>query len=266
MTLSNGRTGAGEYTFPAGAAAHNLRDFGGYPTASGARLIPGRLFRSGQLETASARLPRILVDLGVATIIDLRAGSECNVARGTAFDGYAGAIRQATAHDETIPHAVAAFVNMTQVEEVIAHMTRIYRILPTSPRFQESMGHLVESLARDDGATLIHCFAGKDRTGLAVALVQLSLGVHRDDVFHDYLLTNQMGPERITAALDALLEDGIAQAPEAILNEAMAVRAEYLEAGLRRIEEISGSPAAYLAKAAGLDVAEIGRIGERLLA
>lgn len=266
MTTSNGRTGAGDYLFPAGAPAHNLRDFGGYPTASGARLRAGRLFRSGQLETAGVRLPGILVDLNVASIIDLRAGSECKVARGTAFDGFAGAIRQATAHDETIPHAVAAFLKMTTIEEVIVHMTRIYRILPSSPRFLESMKHLVESLEQDEGGTLIHCFAGKDRTGLAVALVQLSLGVHRDDVFHDYLLTNDMGPERITAALEALLANETEAAPELIMNEAMAVRAEYLEAGLLRIEEISGSPAAFLAKAAGLQVSDIDRIGQRLLA
>lgn len=266
MTISNGRTGAGDTLFPPGAAAHNLRDFGGYPTASGARLMAGRLLRSGQLETAGNRLPGILADLNVATIIDLRAGSECKVARGPAFDGYSGAILQASANDETIPHAVAAFVKMTTLEEVIAHMSRIYCILPSSPRFRESMGHLVESLAHDDGATLVHCFAGKDRTGLAVALVQLSLGVHRDDVFHDYLLTNDMGPERIEAALEALLGGAVPKTPEWVLNEAMAVRAEYLEAGLVKIEEVSGSPAAFLAQAAGLEVADIDRIGERLRA
>ncbi|GLK42942.1 MULTISPECIES: tyrosine-protein phosphatase [Novosphingobium] len=252
--------------FPAGSPVHNLRDFGGYATATGARLKPGRLLRSGQLEAAGAGFEGILSALGVATIIDLRAGSECTLERGGAFDGYAGAIRRATAHDETIPHAVAAFLKMTTIEEVVAHMTRIYRILPDSPRFRESMGHLVTALDQDDGATLIHCFAGKDRTGLAVALVQIALGVHRDDVFHDYLLTNAMGPERIESGLDALLGKDRARGSQWVLEEAMSVRPEYLEAGLAKIGEISASPAAYLEAMAGLPSGAMDRIGQRLQA
>ncbi|WP_404478304.1 tyrosine-protein phosphatase [Novosphingobium sp. BL-52-GroH] len=263
---SNGLTSAGGGSFPAGSAVHNLRDFGGYATASGARLKTGRLLRSGQLEAAGDGFEGILAALDVATIIDLRAGSECLLERGSAFDGYTGAIRRASALDETIPHAVAAFLRMTTLEEVVAHMTRIYRILPDSPRFRESMGHLVASLDQDDGATLIHCFAGKDRTGLAVALVQLAMGVHRDDVFHDYLLTNAMGPERIEFGLDALLGKDRDRTSEWVMHEAMSVRAEYLEAGLLKIAETSENPAAYLAQTAGVAPADIHRIGERLLA
>jgi protein tyrosine/serine phosphatase len=266
VMTSNGLASTGGLQFPPGSTVHNLRDFGGYATASGGRLKTRRLLRSGQLEAAGDGFEGVLAALDVATIIDLRAGSECLLERGAAFDGYAGAIRRASAHDETIPHAVAAFLRMTTLEEVVAHMTKIYRILPDSPRFRESMGHLVTALERDEGATLVHCFAGKDRTGLAVALVQLAVGVHRDDVFHDYLLTNAMGPERIDAGLDALLGKDRSRDAEWVMHEAMSVRAEYLEAGLLKIAETSETPAAYLAQTAGVSPVDIARIGERLLA
>lgn len=263
--LDKGRAIGSTFELPPGAADFNLRDFGGYRTVSGGRLRTGRLFRSGQLETAGGALAGVLAALDVRAIIDLRAESERKAVPGTAFDGFAGTIHSASAPDETIPHAVGAFMTMTSVDEVIAHMSAIYRDLPSNPRFRQSMGHLVHALAGDAGAMLVHCFAGKDRTGLAVALVQLALGVHRDDVFHDYMQTNAMGPGRIAMGLESLLQRHKLAAPEWIRYEVMSVRPEYLEAGLARIRQEYESPATYFAQVAGLDAVALSRIGEGLL-
>ena len=231
----------------------NLRDFGGYRTASGRTLTRGRLFRSGQLEMADERFVGVVARLGITTVIDLRAGRERLPTAGPAFAGFTGEVLAATAKDEPVPHDMTHFLGAKSPSEVAARMTRIYRMLPSSVRFRQSMGNFVRAIGRDERGTLIHCFAGKDRTGLAVALLHVALGVHRDDVFHDYLLTNQMGAARIETSLKWLSGSRNVDAPHWLLQEVMAVRAEYLEAGLA---EITATPAEYLASAAGMNAAE----------
>lgn len=234
----------------------NLRDFGGYRMASGAVLKRGRLFRSGQLETADDRFTGVLARLGISTVIDLRAGPERLASGGPAFAGFTGAVQAATADDEPVPHDLSHFLGAASPAEVVARMGLIYRMLPSSVRFRQSMGNFVRAVFRDEGATLIHCFAGKDRTGLAVALLHIAMGVHRDDVFHDYLLTNKMGAARVETALGWLLASREFTAPDWLLREIMAVRAEYLEAGLEEIAATGASAATYLASAAGMTTSE----------
>lgn len=248
----------------ADANSVNLRDFGGYRTASGAVLKRGRLFRSGQLETADERFTGVVAGLGITTVIDLRAGVERLPTGGPAFAGFTGAVQAATADNEPVPHDMSHFLGAASPSEVAARMSLIYRVLPASVRFRQSMGNFARAAVRGEGGTLIHCFAGKDRTGLAVALLHLALGVHRDDVFHDYLLTNAMGAARIETALGWLLGSREVVAPDWLLREVMAVRAEYLEAGLAEIAAMGISPAEYLAAAADIAPAQFDSATEHL--
>lgn len=242
----------------------NLRDFGGYRTTSGRALARERLFRSGQLETADERFVGVVARLGITTVIDLRAGPERLPTGGPAFAGFTGRVLAATAEDEPVPHDMSHFLGANSAAEVVSRMTRIYRMLPSSVRFRQSMGNVVRTVGREEGGTLIHCFAGKDRTGLGVALLHLAAGVHRDDVFHDYLLTNHMGAARVDTALDWLLGSRSLAAPAWLLQEVMAVRAEYLEAGLGAIAAAAVDPISYLAAAAGMDRPEFDRALEPL--
>jgi protein-tyrosine phosphatase len=248
----------------ADANSVNLRDFGGYRTASGAALKQGRLFRSGQLELVDDRFTSVLARLGISTVIDLRAGSERLSPSGPAFSGYSGSVQAATADDEPVPHDLSHFLGAASPAEVVERMRVIYRMLPSSVRFRQSMGNFVRAAFRAEGGTLIHCFAGKDRTGLAVALLHVALGVHRDDVLHDYLLTNKMGTARVETAIEWLLASRDVTAPDWLLREIMEVRAEYLEAGLEEVAATGASPAKYLASAADMTTLEF-EIGSNCL-
>jgi protein tyrosine/serine phosphatase len=250
---------------PVCAPSFNLRDYGGYDTASGARLRMGKLYRSGELDAVDGTCLGLLASLGVESVIDLRGPSELGGSRGPAFVDFAGALLFARAADETVPHAIGALGAIATRAGVVAHMEGIYRALPESPRFRESLGLYLNALADGHGATLVHCFAGKDRTGLAVALLHCLLGVPRKDLFADYLLTNEMGPERVergAAALRRKVDPGV---DDDVLREVMSVRPEYLDAALSQIALRYGSPAAYLREAAGIDDAAISRIEARLL-
>lgn len=248
------------------AARFNLRDYGGYPTTSGGRLRKGLLWRSGQLDRAGAQEDQLLRRLGVEAVVDLRSAGEIAAEQSCAYAGFSGRILIADSEDGVIPHAIDAMVRLPTPEAAAAKLEGTYRLLPTSGRFRQALRLYIGALAEAEGASLIHCFAGKDRTGLAVALAQLALGVHRDDVFAEYLLTNAAGEERIAASLAMLkLPSGVEINP-AVLRELMAVRAEYLAAALEVIEGQSESPVTWVLQVAGLDLADLDRLRERYAA
>ena len=112
------------------------------------------------------------------------------------------------------------------------------------------------ALTRGEGPSLVNCMAGKDRTGIAVAAIQLAAGVHRDDVMADYLLTNTAGDNeaRIRAGMETVKGVNNGMTDEAA-RAIMGVEPEYLEAAFAAIEEKHGSLDAWLAEALGLDEA-----------
>ena len=112
---------------------------------------------------------------------------------------------------------------------------------------------------------LVHCFAGKDRTGLGVAIAHHVFGVHPDDAMADYLLTNAQGEERIASGIRVLRGQVSATVSEALLREMMMVRSAYLDDALAAIDAAHGSLGAYLATHLGLGEADIGKIAARYL-
>jgi protein tyrosine/serine phosphatase len=247
---------------------YNLRDYGGYTARGGARLRRGVLFRSGQLDECGLPEQGLLEGLGVSAIVDLRGPAEVPEGSSPAYHGWSGTKLFATSEDHLVPHAMRELAAVTSTEGVVAHMASVYRKLPFSERFRESMRNYVSALdgvGSDGSATLVHCFAGKDRTGIAVALFHLLAGVHRDDVFADYLMTNAMGEERIALGLPHLARRANGRAPEWLLREVMAARAEYLEAALDEFAQRNGGPTGYLADVTGHDPARLEQIAERLL-
>ncbi len=104
-----------------------------------------------------------------------------------------------------------------------------------------------------DGATIVHCMAGKDRTGVAIALVLAALGVRREAIIEDYVLTNSavdlraqlLGRQATGAGLATSGDSLLALSPTA-LEAVLAARPEYLSASLQSIEARCGSIAGYL--------------------
>ena len=253
--------------FTVNAQRYNLRDYGGYAARDGGRLRTGGLFRSGQLDAAGAPEAGLLQRLGVGAIIDLRGPAELGDGVSPAFDGFAGQVLFAKAPDNLVPHSMEHLIGVQTADEVAAQMTSVYRKLPYSGRFREALTNYLDAL---DGAhahagqgTLIHCFAGKDRTGIAVGLFLHAAGVHHDDIYADYLATNDMGEERIALGLPHLSRRAGGRAEEWVLREVMAVRPDYLDAMFAAVTKRSGDPLTFLAEATGRTPAEVTAIAER---
>jgi len=118
------------------------------------------------------------------------------------------------------------------------------------------------------GAVLVHCAAGKDRTGIICALTHHIAGVHPDDIMADYLLTNDEARQR--RKMDFLrgwLRDIAHQeVDDEALRVAVGVNPAYLEAAFQVIRDAHGSIDAYLEDALGVDAALRERLHARLLA
>jgi protein tyrosine/serine phosphatase len=123
------------------------------------------------------------------------------------------------------------------------------------------------ALARGEGASLVHCVAGKDRTGFVVAMMHHVLGVHPDEAMADYLLTNQAGN------IEARIADGATHIrgrygpiDDATVRVLMGVDPAFLAASRAAIDERHGSTDAYLAAVLGVDAAMQDKLRELYLA
>lgn len=247
---------------------HNFRDFGGYAVAGGGRLKRGVLWRSGQHHGASdADLARIAA-LGLVDVFDLRSSRERESHPCRRPDAFAAAIY--LSDDPThiaAPHlAAAATAGSRDAAAVREGMRRNYGGIAFRPELVAMIRRQLAVLAEGRGASLVNCMAGKDRTGIAVAMVQLAAGVHRDDVIADYVLTNTTGDveARIAAGADAIKTLARQMEPE-ILRVIMGVEPEYLEAAFAVIAEKHGSIDGYLRDVLGVDDRLRGRLREVLV-
>ena len=172
---------------------HNFRDYGGYAVVGGGRVKTGVLWRSGEHGGATADDLGRIDELGLTTVIDLRGNSERANNPCRRPDGFAAEV---VFHDgETAGlalHVEAAEGVLTQADARRA-MQRLYEGLPYRENLLPVLRRYFAVLAERDGPSVLHCLAGKDRTGFAAAMLHHTLGVSRDEIMADYLLTNVAG-------------------------------------------------------------------------
>jgi protein-tyrosine phosphatase len=192
--------------------AVNVRDLGGLPTADGRAVRPGRLLRSDNLQgLTSADVDRLVTGIGVRHVVDLRSGTEVDL------EGPGPLTRD----PRVSIHHLSLFAEGGTLTDVEADLPRLDtdKILPwqsrddgDGPERERSVGHYLGYLAeRPDsvvgalrviaqGPAIVHCAAGKDRTGVVTAIALDVLGVPRDHIVADYAATG----DRLEAILTRL--------------------------------------------------------------
>src|SRR5664279_336233 len=170
------------------AGASNFRDLGGYP-GKGGRIVRWRqIFRSNHLGHLTEADIELLRPLGLRSAFDFR-GTEERVA---ATCGVAEIAVHSLPIEPTVVAALRArlaeraALSMADALEVMQDSYRNY-VRYNTPSFRALFAHLLE----DRAPLVIHCTAGKDRTGFACALILHTLGVSDDVIAEDYLLTNR---------------------------------------------------------------------------
>lgn len=248
----------------------NFRDFGGMPGADGRRVREGLLYRAGHQALATDADLELLAALDLAMLVDLRRPAERErdpARRPAAFRA------EVLEHQGPMVAAVAphlSFMNdpNATTDHVSAQMKVGYRGYPFDPHYIKVYSDYFARLADLDGPVLVHCHAGKDRTGVLCALTLHVLGVSREDIYADYLETNNQN--RADARLEEMaehFETTYGRRPdEDFLRYVMGVEPGYLDAAIEAMEAEHGDIDRYLEAVLGVDAARREAIRARLLA
>jgi protein-tyrosine phosphatase len=234
----------------------NFRDLGGYRTRDGQELEWGRVFRTGVLSYFTANDQQRLNQLGVRVICDLRRADERKREPTRWPDINTRHLRWDDGPTPPTVRLIAAKHPRTAAG-MHAAMIDLYRALPAwmAPRLRS----MFEWIAKGDVPILVHCAAGKDRTGIAVALLLAVLDVPHETIVEDYLLTNdfdllQFGQARHQAQLGVAAGDGpLSALAEDIRRVLFAAHVDYLNGALDQIASDYGDVAGYLHKEVGVD-------------
>ncbi|MEP3050144.1 MAG: tyrosine-protein phosphatase [Erythrobacter sp.] len=253
--------------FVATDGIHNFRDYGGYGVTGGGRVRSGLLFRSGQHMEASDRDLEMLQALDVRTIIDLRGNSERTGFPCRRHDDFAaGVIAYDGETSNAPPHEPTEAGAMT-ADKARDRMVAVYTRMPVNPPMIDLFTRYFAALDQQDGGSLVHCFAGKDRTGIAVSLLLHVLGVHRDDVVQEFLRTNDAPTiEVLERQAMPRIEVNYGSISDEARHNLMGVLPEYIETYFAEIDRQHGSIDAYIAQSLGVDDARKARLIERLVA
>ena len=235
---------------------HNFRDYGLYAGAGGAKIKPGLLWRSAQHGEASDQDLADIEALGIKTVIDLRGPSERAAKPCRRHPDFSADV---LAHDDETAglalHTEAADGVITAAEARAA-MVRLYEGIPFRENLVFMLRRYFEVLGRTESPSLVHCVAGKDRTGFAVALAQHVLGVSQDDIVEDYVLTNRAGNiEARIAAGATQIRAHRGNISDETIRTLMGVEADYLVTAFDHAAARHGSMDAYLAEVIGVNAA-----------
>lgn len=229
----------------------NFRDLGGLPVEGGGSVVPGRLFRSDALQALGGDGRRAFADLGIRTVIDLRDDSEAET-----MPDHLGGMSIAIHRVPILSGSLQSFCDLPGVAELYSAMLT-------------SSGHRIAAALRaisdaGPGGVLVHCTAGKDRTGVVIALALLVGGVDPEAVVDDYAATEQRlrGPwaEAMAARAASAGFDVTPRLRSLLVASPAAVMRDTIES----LISSQGSIQAYL-DASGLTITEQQRLRERLI-
>ena len=247
----------------------NFRDIGGLLTETGARVRTGRVYRAGHLANATDADLRTLEQLEIGVVIDFRGPSDiadegedrlppgAHLVAIPMFDPARGADIRTLLY-EGPPELVAETFGEGRAFEAMA---RGAASLVTDTTRVEQYGQMLRTIIEAGRPTIIHCSAGKDRTGWAASLMLLALGVPEQAVIDHYLESNLHRREQA----DRLAQFTSAGIDPSILEPFFGVSEEYKRAALLALEERWGGIDAYLHDGLRITDAEISRFRAEML-
>lgn len=231
----------------------NFRDLGGYQGAEGGHVRWKTLYRSAHLADLTPADQQQLQALQVNQSIDLRGQFE----RQKKPYSYEFLQHTVCGIEPEVARLVDGMVQKhgaVTPEQASEYMQSMYQDFHQNN--QAHFSQCLRTVCAADEPLVVHCTAGKDRTGFASALLLSMLGVHRDDILSDYLLTKQYYHRSLKA------EYGMSSEVMGIL---WGVSAQYLEQSFAELDQQYGSVLGYVTDGLKINPAEIEQLRHRLL-
>jgi protein-tyrosine phosphatase len=249
--------------FPKLVGALNFRDMGGYPAEHGRHTRWNTLFRSGSTHEFTAEDVQLLASMGVRFAYDLRSDGE-RADQPSAFIAVDQIKYHYVDHDR-LPGNVTKTLSQlgARSQDTTAVMISMYRRLPSE--FRAAYRALFFHLASGDLPLVFSCTAGKDRTGVAAALMLTTLGVPREVITEDYLTSEQCFERNCEVVFGGHLGKLFEGIDREVWEPVMRAKKEYLDAMFDQIALSYGSVDNYLKQALGVSVAALELIRQNLL-
>ena len=242
--------------------AINLRDFGGFMTNSGSRMKTGMLYRSGNLEKLSASNHVAISELDLQTIIDFRSMEEQEKSPGT-FPGSRKVSLPCNIDRITRDRLRPLLLRRSADDEIVEAIDSVYKEMVDL--MVQPIGEMIRIiLGNGNCPVLIHCRAGKDRTGFAAAVIQWAMDVDHETVMREYLKSNEFMSPKISKALKRLRLFTLGLFPKGNLQAAFEVKEQYLNSVYSVIETKYGGLKGYLA-AGGVHRGDLEALRELLI-
>jgi protein tyrosine/serine phosphatase len=224
----------------------NTRDLGGLPCATGTTRH-GVVIRSDNISNLNEAGVKAMWEYGVNTVIDLRTQTEA-----THFPSPFAA-----------PDYGPQYVNLPVIDD--AFMTRVNDTAGIPERYrlmvdhrQEAFGQIFNTLARIEGPAVVHCYAGKDRTGLVAAMLLSLAGVDDDAIAADYAETDIHLADRYKEWLASASPERLAS-----MRDELRCQPEWMLGLLGHIDQRWGGVEPYLA-AGGMEPGDLDRLKTKL--
>lgn len=230
----------------------NFRDLGGYLTDSGKKVKWGKLYRSDALNNLSIEDKKYLEKSGIRTVVDLRGENECEVAPDVRLEG--------ANYYNLSPHAPIAVLSTGNIIDDRAKIEKIIEETKNpgakelfekrSLDMREQMVELAKSeyslgkyrkmfelLLNGETPIVEHCKGGKDRAGFGAMLILMALGVNKETIIYDYMLTAEYMKERNIKRLNEYRQYTDNEMVLDYLYSLMATKEIYIEGALEVIGE-----------------------------
>lgn len=254
---------------------YNFRDFGGYSAMDGRAVKTGRLFRSAHLSALTPEDLGQIEGLDIHLVVDLRHAPE-RAKQPSRFPMPRPHVHEYPDAPEAkkakvAPHEAFLEHELYTAEDAHGYMMRSYKARPHDHGFQKIFADTLRFMAatedEETAGVLVHCAAGKDRTGTLCALIQSALGVSREDIIADYMMTLEavdidkiIGPaaEMFSKRYDRQID------AEAIWPM-FGVAPEFLDAALDGMMDSSGRVETYIKEVLNIGTDELDRVRYRYL-
>ena len=242
----------------------NTRDLGGLPADAGRHIRPHRLIRSCSLAPLTDEDKHILTDTyNLKAVVDFRTDKECAEKPDPDMEGVvyhhlpviedvaAGITHDSESEGNSVQNTVGLLIkNQISPED---YMKKMYMDIAVSSYSRAAYRSFFDILLnQEDGAILWHCSAGKDRAGIGSALILYALGVPKDIIVKDYLMTGEFLKQTIAHAQDIILKKTGDTSLANCVRVCMEVEKSYIESVFRVFRDEYGSVDEFLKKNLGL--------------
>ena len=239
--------------------AHNFRDLGGYKTEDGRALKWGKIYRSDDLHLLTDEDLKYLSRLNIKSVVDFRSDEE----RESEPDRLNPDMTQVLLpikfqpeelDDETLKNLMKNLTFGTLDSSNLLRDFNIVIVKDFATEYKKFFRHVIENNAEP---IVFHCTAGKDRAGFASAMILTVLGVPREKVIEDYLLTNTYVKDHVDSEMLEIELKTFFRADTDNLRKINLVEERYIQAAFDTIDSEWGGIDNYISGALGLSEEDI---------